>query len=216
MVKAVIMDFDGLIVDTESIWYSIFVEWFKQNKNYSLSLEEFVLCVGSSNNDLFDELKKRHGIIVDKEKFSKDVQEIHAAQSADLPARDGVPEFIAAVKGEGLKLALATSSSRPKPEYHLTRLQLIDKFDVLITADDVERIKPYPDLYLKAAKSLGVEPEEAVAVEDSYNGLVAGTRAGMRVIIVPNKVTQCSDFTGCYKKLDSLMGFNAEELVVSG
>jgi len=204
MLKAIIMDFDGVIVDTEIVWYDIYAEWFLKNKNYHLPIQEFLICVGSSSADLLNLLEKRHCIVVDRKQFFRDIQESFIEQSNKLPAKNGVTQFIREVKSEGLKLALATSSTRLKPITHLTRLGLINKFDELITAEDVERIKPNPDLFLKAAKKLGVVKDNVLIIEDSLNGLIAGVNAGMRVLVVPNKMTKDCDFTGCYKKMESL------------
>lgn len=213
MLKGVIMDFDGVIVDTEAVWYDIFAQWFKKNKNYDLSVQQFLLCVGSNSEDLFHSLEKEQGMIINRRKFTEDTQSLFIQRSNTLPPKKGVAEFIESVKSKGLKLALATSSTRLKPTLHLTRLGFIDQFDEIVTAEDVKRIKPYPDLFLKAAEKLKAAREEVLVVEDSLNGFAAGKNAGMRVLIVPNEVTQYSDFTECYKKVNSLADVNAEELI---
>lgn len=212
MLKAVIMDFDGVIIDTEVIWYNIYADWFKKHKNYELHIKEFLICVGSDSGDLFDDLKKKD-IIVDREQFARDTTSSFIEQSNLLPPKEGVIEFVEMVKCRGLKLALATSATRQKPVKHLTRLGLIDKFDELITSEDVNRIKPYPDLFLKAADRLNIQSDEALVIEDSFNGLQAGMNAGMRVLIVPNRVTMHSDFNGYYCRLNSLAEINMDDLL---
>ena len=74
MLKTIIMDFDGLIVDTEVVWYQIYVEWFQKNKNYEMSVQEFLICVGSEAEELFKSLDSR-GIHVDREIFARDTQQ---------------------------------------------------------------------------------------------------------------------------------------------
>ena len=202
--KACIMDFDGLILDTETVWYDIFAKWLMEHHNYRLTVEKFLICVGSHSDALFDDLEKNHGTVVDRAAFARQTKKQFEETVANMPARDGVPEFIEAVKREGLKLALATSSTLPKPRFHLSRLRLIDKFDAMVTADDVKRIKPHPDLFLLALQKLGVTREEVVVIEDSQNGLAAGKNAGLPVIVVPNPVTANSDFAGAYKKVASM------------
>lgn len=214
MLKAVIMDFDGVIIDTEVVWYRIYVDWFRKNKGYELKVQEFLTCVGSNSDDLFNMLKEKKNILVDQKQFTKDTANLFIEQSSKLPPKEGVVKFIEAVKSRGLKLALATSSMRLKPVKHLTRLGLIDKFDELVTAEEVKRIKPYPDLFLKAAEKLDIPPAQALVIEDSLNGLKAGLSARMRVLMVPNHVTRHSDFKGCYAQAESLANINVDKLLI--
>ncbi|MDY3618398.1 HAD family hydrolase [Agathobaculum sp.] len=212
MLKAIILDFDGLIVDTEVVWYQIYVEWFKKHKDYDMTVEEFLTCVGSNAEDLFRKLDAQ-GIHVDREAFVRDTQQRFIEQSGTLPAKDGVADFIHAARERGVKVALATSSGRRKPETHLRRLGLLDQFDLLVTAEDVTRIKPFPDLFLAAAEKLGLAPEECLVVEDSLNGLKAGQNAGMRVLVVPNDVTKYCTFEGDLRLCESLAQVDFDALM---
>ncbi|WP_239256976.1 HAD family hydrolase [Listeria ilorinensis] len=204
MLKAIIMDFDGLIVDTEVVWYKIFQDWFRENHHYELPVNEFLQCVGASSKRLFDQLAAEKGIVVDDKRFAEETKQSFIQRSAQLPAKEGVRDFIIQVKDAGLKLALATSSKREKPQHHLTRLKLLPYFDVLVTAEDVAKIKPAPDLFLKAAEQLGATNKEALIIEDSENGLRAGRAAEIPVVVVPNEVTKYSIFHGAYLELASL------------
>lgn len=212
MLKAVIMDFDGVIIDTEVVWYRIFADWFRKNRSYELSVQEFLSCVGSNSDDLFDELKKKN-IVIDRKQFAEDTISSFVEQSDILPPKEGVVEFIEAVKSRDLKLALATSAARLKPVKHLTRLGLIDQFDELVTAEDVKRVKPYPDLFLTAVEKLNVKPTQVLVVEDSRNGLIAGVNAKMRTLIVPNDVTRYSEFQDFYHRADSLAEVDVDKLL---
>lgn len=204
MSSLVIMDFDGVIIDTEYVWYQIFYQWFQDNYDYTLTENEFMMSIGADAHILFDHLRKEKGIDVDLASFKKETQELFIEKSKDLPLIDGVENFIKQVKEEGWLLSLATSATREKPLYHLQRLDLLKYFDYLVTADLVENIKPEPDLFLKAIDLAGVEKEDAVIIEDSKNGLIAGVRAGIDVIICPNRLTKEDDFTGCLNVVDSL------------
>ena len=124
MLKTIIMDFDGLIVDTVVVWYQIYVEWFRKNKNYEMSVQEFLICVGSEAEELFKSLDSR-GIHVDREIFARDTQQRFIEESTKLPAKPGVEDFLRTAKKQGIVIALATSSTRKKPETHLTRLNLL-------------------------------------------------------------------------------------------
>ena len=199
MLKTIIMDFDGLIVDTEVVWYQIYVEWFQKNKNYEMSVQEFLICVGSEAEELFKSLDSR-GIHVDREIFARDTQQ-------------RVEDFLRTAKKQGIVIALATSSTRKKPETHLNRLNLMKYFDLLVTAEDVQRIKPAPDLFLKTAEKAGCTVEECLVIEDSLNGLKAGLNANMRVLVVPNDVTKYCDFQGEYLMVNSLEDVDVEKLI---
>lgn len=212
MLKTIIMDFDGLIVDTEVVWYHIYVEWFQTHKAYALSVTEFLTCVGSNAEELFQKLDGK-GIHVDREAFVLDTRTRFIEESARLPAKPGVEDFLRSAKENGLRVALATSSCREKPTVHLERLHLMQYFDLLVTAEDVERIKPHPDLFLKAAETLGCAPEECLVVEDSLNGLTAGLNAGMRVLVVPNDVTRHCAFAGQYRLCASLTEVDVPALI---
>ncbi len=212
MLKTIIMDFDGLIVDTEVVWYQIYVEWFRKNKNYEMSVQEFLICVGSEAEELFKSLDSR-GIHVDREIFARDTQQRFIEESTKLPAKPGVEDFLRTAKKQGIVIALATSSTRKKPETHLNRLNLMKYFDLLVTAEDVQRIKPAPDLFLKTAEKAGCTVEECLVIEDSLNGLKAGLNANMRVLVVPNDVTKYCDFQGEYLMVNSLEDVDVEKLI---
>lgn len=212
MLKTIIMDFDGLIVDTEVVWYQIYVEWFRKNKNYEMSVQEFLICVGSEAEELFKSLDSR-GIHVDREIFARDTQQRFIEESTKLPAKPGVEDFLRTAKKQGIVIALATSSTRKKPETHLNRLNLMKYFDLLVTAEDVQRIKPAPDLFLKTAEKAGCTVEECLVIEDSLNGLNAGLNANMRVLVVPNDVTKYCDFQGEYLMVNSLEDVDVEKLI---
>lgn len=193
MLKGVILDFDGVIIDSESIWYDIFNDWFVEKFDYDLSMDEFKVCVGSSSSDLFDSFDKR-GMVVDRNHFNEATRTEFIEKSSDLPPMEGIVDLVKSTKEEGLKLVLVTSSTRPKPLFHLERLGLLEYFDELVTADLVERIKPFPDLYLKALELMGLEGSEVIAIEDSLNGFKSATEAGIETLVVPNKITKFETF----------------------
>ncbi len=211
MLKTVIMDFDGLIIDTEVVWYQIYKEWFTVNKDYSLSPKEFLSCVGSSAEQLFKEMDGK-GIHVNREAFQKETRDEFLEKSSKLEAKEGVEDFLKNAHDSGLTVVMATSSMKKKPTVNLERLKLLQYFDFMVTAEDVARIKPYPDLFLTAARKSGAAPSECLVVEDSLNGLIAGENAGMRVLIVPNDITKYSDFQNAYKKYGSLKDVNISEI----
>jgi HAD superfamily hydrolase (TIGR01509 family) len=198
------MDFDGVIIDTEYVWFGIFQEWFKKKANYDLSKREFSLAIGADSNRLLTYLEKEKNIKINRKSFQKETQQLFIEKSRDLPPLNGVEKFIKNIKKKGWILSLATSSKIEKPLFHLKRLKLLKYFDYIVTADLVENIKPEPDLFLKAIELANVEKKNAIIIEDSKNGLIAGMRAGIDVIICPNRLTRFEDFTGCVDIVKSL------------
>lgn len=204
MLKAIVFDFDGVIVDTESEWYYIYRDWLRQDYHYDLQLKDYLVCVGANSRALFAFLEKEIGNGIDGAGFEQRATELFIKRTAELPPMKGVLELIQKAREKKLKLAIATSASRQKPLYHLKRLGILDAFLVLSTAELSRHIKPAPDIFLKAAEMLGCLPEECLAVEDSRNGLLAAMRANMPCLIVPNQITEGSDFQGCYQKVSGL------------
>lgn len=213
MLKAVIMDFDGLILDTEVIWYQIFAKWFKENKNYNLPVEEFLKCVGSNPESLFQYLEIKYNLKIDREEFLRDTEDQFLKQCQTLPPKEGVIDFVKSVKETGLKLSLATSGTRSKSISQLSRIDLLDYFDLIITGEDVKRIKPFPDLFLETIKRLEIIKSETIIFEDSSNGLIAGQKAGINVFLIPNEVTKYSNFENYFDKKESLKQVDIRKII---
>lgn len=212
MLKALVFDFDGVIVDTESEWYYIYKEWLKETYNYDLKVKDYLVCVGANSQNLFRFIKKELGDQVPIEEFEKEATKEYIERTNRLPAMEGVQELVKEAKARGLKLAIATSATRKKPVTQLKRLGLLEYFDVFSTAELVENIKPAPDLFLKAAELMECKPDECLAIEDSLNGLISAQRASMPCLIVPNMITKDSAFTGYYKLVNSLKDVNLDEI----
>lgn len=213
MLKAVFMDFDGLVLDTELLWYKLYKKWFEMHYSIEMNLDDFLVCVGSEAEDLLKFMDDKHDISVDREVVFNETLALFHAESDKLFPREGVLKFIEKVKAENLKLVLVTSSHYEKVSPHLERLGLFEEFDHIITADDVENKKPHPDLYLKALEDTSINNTEALIVEDSLNGLIAGNRAGINVIICPNKVTENSNFEHYFDRVSSLNDIDLRSLI---
>ena len=212
MLKALVFDFDGVIVDTEAEWYYIYREWLKNTYNYDLKTRDYLVCVGANSSSLFRFIKKELGENVPIEAFEQQSNQIYIERTNKLPAMEGVRELILQAKTKGLKLAIATSATKRKPIKQLERLGLLPYFDVMSTAELSRHIKPEPDIFLKAAELLGCQPQECLAIEDSLNGLIAARRAFMPCLIVPNVITKESLFEGYYKKVNSLKDVNLDDI----
>lgn len=213
MLKAIVLDFDGVIIDTESEWYYIYRDWLKRDYDYDLKIEDYQVCVGANNQSLFEFLKKDIGEHVDTRGFEQGATKEYIRRTRGLPPMKGVIAFIRKAKERHLKLAIATSATLQKPRFHLQRLQVLDAFDAFSTAELCERVKPAPDLFLKAAGLLKCRPQECLAVEDSGNGLLSARRAHMPCLIVPNPITRCCEFQGYFKKADSLEEVDLDAII---
>lgn len=214
MIKAVVFDFDGLILNTERVEYDVWSEMYQQEKA-ELPLEVWQKCIGT-HADFFDPisyLEDQIGQSVDREAFR--VQHTKKVLSAleEEEVLPGVEDYLRSAKLLGLKIGLASSSHHDWVSRHLLRLGLYDEFDCIRTADDVEEVKPNPALYLQAAECLGVNPEEAIAFEDSVNGAIAAKKAGMYCVAIPNEVTQSMAFESADHRLESMAEMELTALI---
>ena len=214
VVKALIFDFDGLILETEGPDYQ---SWDEVYRSYgcSLPLEKWVECIGSM--DTFDPnlyLEQQLGRPIDR----KEIRARRRARQVELLANQtilpGVEDYITAARRLGLKLGLASSSSREWVIGHLSRFGLEASFDCIKCGDEVIRTKPDPALYLSALQGLEIEPHEAIALEDSPNGCLAAKRAGIFCVAVPNRMTQNLVFDSVDMRLTSLAQLPLEELLL--
>jgi putative hydrolase of the HAD superfamily len=130
---------------------------------------------------------------------------------AEQNVRPGVLEVIAAAQRLGLRLGVASSSGREWVEGYLRLLGLRDHFEAIFTREDVVRVKPDPMLYTLTVNALGVQPEAAVAIEDSRNGMLAAKAAGLQCVVVPNEVTQQLYFPEADLQMKSLADYPLEE-----
>jgi HAD superfamily hydrolase (TIGR01509 family) len=110
--------------------------------------------------------------------------------------KPGALEIVAWAKGEGLPVAVATSTRRGRAEHHLERVGLLERLDALVTRDDVTDAKPAPEPYLAAAGLLGVAPGLALALEDSANGVRSAAAAGVPVVMVPDVLAPTDELRG--------------------
>lgn len=213
-IKGIIFDFDGLIVDTESAVYDGWRELYVEH-GHDLVLSEYVACVGSTRDFDYDPAASLdalvgRGLDWDDLHPRKDQRIREMLEEAEtLP---GVRELLADAAANGVPCAIASSSPHSWVDHWVDKLGLTKNFASIVCRDDVERAKPAPDLFLRAAEKLGLGVDEVVVLEDSRNGLIASLAAGIRCVAVPNQITGGSDFTGAWKRLETLAGVGVAEL----
>ncbi|NHN35376.1 HAD family hydrolase [Paenibacillus agricola] len=189
MIKAVVFDFDGLIIDTETVWFECFNEVLATH-GIEFPIDVFSRCIGTHGTELTDYITAKLGTLEKSQDAQALAAKLHKKKIVHVQARDGVRDYLEEAQRLGLRIGLASSSNRQWIESFLHNLELFQYFEVIKSSDDVAKVKPDPELYLQAVKALGIEPSEALAFEDSVNGSVAAKAAGMWCVIVPNPVTE--------------------------
>ena len=191
VIKALIFDFDGLILDTEWPEYQNWQEIYRAHGT-ELPIEMWAHAVGGGFTEEFEPfayLERLIGKAVDRETLHAEKRQRDADLIAIQPVLPGIESMLRDAKRLGLKTAIASSSSFAWVGGHVERLGLLNFFDVFRTRDDVTNIKPDPELFLAACDALKVTSDEAIVFEDSPNGVLAAHRAGIFVVAVPNPVT---------------------------
>ncbi len=201
---ALILDFDGLILDTES---PIFEEWRAtfRARGHDLGLDVWQHALGTFGTyDPCAHLSKLTGEDFDHEALRQEVRARNMVRCEALPLLPGVAERVQEARASGLKTAVASSSTSAWVEGWLERHGIRSLFDTVCSRDHVARVKPAPDVFLLAATRLGVTPERCVVFEDSPNGIRAARAAGMRCVAIPNAVTCALPMEGADLVLTSL------------
>ena len=200
MLKALIFDFDGLILDTETpevlVWQSVY-----KDHGFELPVDEWQKTIGGYGISNFNPAEHlsllsqgRLDSVSLRARYRKEADKIiHAS-----PVLPGVTRMIEQAKQSGLQVAIGSSSPHSWVDAHAKRLGIFDYFDHIVCQDDVPpgRTKPNPDIFLKALDQLNVKNDAAVVFEDSPNGVLAARRAGIFVVAVPNPLTAKLGVTG--------------------
>ena len=204
MIRALVFDFDGLILETETPALESWAEIYREH-GHEVPMDLWHGYIGSDTGfDPAGHLAALVGEGFDRvaTKARRDARKSELIAGLDVMV--GVREYIDDAKRLGLRLAVASSSSRAWVLGHLERLRLNADWDAVRTSDDVARTKPAPDLYFSAVAALGVAPAEAVAFEDSANGIAAAKDAGLLCVAVPNALTAGMDLSRADLRLTSL------------
>jgi len=218
MITALIFDFDGLILDTETAeirtWQHIYTEY-----GYPFPHDDFIKTVGGygiSNFDAALHLDTLTGGSLNADTLRLRFRNESGDEIQRSPILPGVTTIISDAKRRHMKLAVASSSSHTWVDTHLTRLGLYPQFDRVICREEVGlgRTKPKPDLFLKALEQLAVRADEALVFEDSPNGVEAANIAGIAVVLAPNPTTSLLPFKGDYLKVNSLADLSLDDMLL--
>jgi HAD superfamily hydrolase (TIGR01509 family) len=203
--RALVFDFDGLILDTESTDFQSWQEVYRAH-GCELRLEVWADCVGrpAGHFDPYEHLRQVSRVPIDRD----GIRELRSARLRELnllqPILPGVHDYLHAARDFGLKVGLASSSDRAWVHGHLSRLGLLHYFEAIKCVEDTGAHKPDPAPFLAVLDTLQVAPHESIAFEDSPHGVAAAKAAGMLCVAVPNPVTRHLDLTRADYVLESL------------
>ena len=214
-VRGLLFDFDGLLIDTETPSRLAYEELYREH-GHELPLEKWATLVGTIGAE-FDpdaHLEQLVGRPLDQKALAerRRAREFELCDLEDL--RPGIADYLAEAERRGLQTAIVSSSTTDWIERHLRRLGRTDGWSAIVAANgDAARAKPQPDLYLEALDLLGLQPSEAVAFEDSLNGIRAAKEAGVFVVAVPNPITETFALDEADLLLGSLDDLSLDELM---
>ena len=183
---AVVFDMDGLLLDTEELWHAAEAELFRRHGS-EFTRDDQLRVIGTSYDVTARYFAERLGWPVERggELVDESVALMHEQVRRQVDARPGAVELVAELRRRGVPVGLASNSPRFLIDDALATAGLADAFDAIVSADDVARPKPAPDIYLRACELLGVPPAQALALEDSVSGVTAAKAAGLACIAVP-------------------------------
>jgi len=184
--QAVVFDLDGVLIDSEEVWDEV-REQFARDRGGRWHERAEADMMGMSSTEWSRYLHDVIGLDDRPEELNGEVvRRMQARYAEHLPLIDGATEAVRRL-AEAFRLALASSSNLPLIEVVLAGMGLDALFETTVSSEEVERGKPAPDVFLEAARRLGVDPARCTAIEDSANGIRAAHAAGMRVVAIPNR-----------------------------
>ncbi|MFN9851323.1 MAG: HAD family hydrolase [Planctomycetota bacterium] len=212
-VKGVAFDMDGLLLNTEDLYQLVGMELMKKRgKEYREDVRRKMIGLPAP---------KAFGVLIEEERLDDTWEQLQRETDdlfeqileAKLELMKGVEEVVAMVEAKGLPRCVATSSTRSFARKALNQKKLLARMNFLITAEDVPRGKPHPDIYEEAAKKMGIQAEEMLVLEDSEHGTAAGVAAKAIVVSVPNEHTKHGRFDGAAMIADTLLDVRLKELL---
>lgn len=214
MRRAVLFDMDGVISDTERFYVGAMIERLKR-EGISVVPEQLGDLFGSTMRHNWGILKERYGLQGDVDTYVDEVHEIkmEIQKAQGLKSMPGVVELIRKLHEAGVSLAVASSSPREVIEHHMKAFGIRDCFDTIVSGLECKEGKPDPEIYLRAAENLGMEPSECVVIEDSSNGVRAGKAAGMYCYAYVPPQAYPQDVSVADQILDSFCNLTIEDVL---
>ena len=187
MIKAIIFDMDGLMIDSERITFECYQEILK-GMNLTMDEEFYKTLLGKPLKGIYQRFYDVYGNDFPIEDVIKDVHALMAKrfETEGVPIKTGLKSLLEYLKENNYKTIVATSSNRDRVDTILSQAQITDYFDDSICGDEVTKGKPNPEVFLKSCQKLGVNVDEAIVLEDSEAGIQASYDAGIKVICIPD------------------------------
>ena len=208
MIKAVIFDMDGILIDTEK-WLNIYWQQAAKEAGFEVTREDGLAIRSLAGKYAGPYLRGIFGDSFDYEAIRerrKELMREHIAKYG-IEKKPGVDDILSYLAEKNIKRAVATATDPERTKQYLTQIGIYDKFDKIVSATTVENGKPQPDVYLYACEQIGEKPEDCIAVEDSPNGILSAYRAGLSVVMVPD-LTEPDEETAkmLYARIDTVSG----------
>ena len=187
MIKAIIFDMDGLMIDSERVTFECYQEILK-GMNLTMDEEFYKTLLGKPLKWIYQRFYDVYGNDFPIEDVIKDVHALMAKrfETEGVPIKTGLKSLLEYLKENNYKTIVATSSNRDRVDTILSQAQITDYFDDSICGDEVTKGKPNPEVFLKSCQKLGVNVDEAIVLEDSEAGIQASYDAGIKVICIPD------------------------------
>ena len=187
MIKAIIFDMDGLMIDSERVTFECYQEILK-GMNLTMDEEFYKTLLGKPLKGIYQRFYDVYGNDFPIEDVIKDVHALMAKrfETEGVPIKTGLKSLLEYLKENNYKTIVATSSNRDRVDTILSQAQITDYFDDSICGDEVTKGKPNPEVFLKSCQKLGVNVDEAIVLEDSEAGIQASYDAGIQVICIPD------------------------------
>ena len=210
-IKTVIFDMDGVLFDTEKVYLDV---WTRVCEKYGYKMTKEIYCkvIATGRENVKRVFKQEFGNSIPIEEMYREKHEILAKElNKCIPVKNGAYELLKHLKNKEYKIALATSASKERMEKQLKKANFIDIFDELVCKDEVKETKPNPEIFIKAANKLGVDPKECIVIEDSLAGLKAAYKGNMLPIhVVDLKDADKEIKKYCYKSFNNLIEIKKE------
>ncbi len=206
MIKAVIFDMDGVLIDTEKHYLTCWIQAFAE-AGFTLSREQALSLRSCDAKVASVQMKEIFGDACDYYAIRERRRQLVTEKLAEygLEKKTGVEELLGYLREKGIRTAVATATPLDRATQWLTELGLFSLFDCVVSAKEVKNGKPAPDVYLYACREIGEKPQDCIAVEDSPNGILSAYRAGLMPVMVPDLTIPDEELSmllfGCEKSL---------------
>ena len=211
ILKGIIFDMDGVIIDSEPIHYEIEQNLLKK-LGANLSKKEHATFIGTTDYNMWSSLKERYNLEPSVEEIIDMKKELFLRNIDKIQLIDGFYDFMTMLYKKGYKLGLASSNNRKAVESIVEKFELDKYIEVTMSGEDVSKGKPDPEIFLTTAKKLSINPEDCIVVEDAENGVVAAKAAGMKCIALQGNNIGLQDLSNADIIIENFSELSLEQL----